>query len=197
MKRLLDRVADHPSFWDFARRIVEANHRTQKAAIKRELDGVDGPVLDAPCGTGIFSPLIPAVHYTGIDVSDVYVSHARKKHPDRRFAVMDALATSFADDAFAAVLVVGFLHHLDEPDVARSLKEIRRLLRPGGRFLLVEDCPTRGRWNVPGRILQGLDAGGRIRPTEWYRRALSVDFEVLHDYPLRAGLWDYSVFVLG
>jgi hypothetical protein len=50
---------------------------------------------------------------------------------------------------------------------------------------------------IPAVHYTGIDAGGRIRPTEWYRRALSVDFEVLHDYPLRAGLWDYSVFVLG
>jgi hypothetical protein len=42
-----------------------------------------------------------------------------------------------------------------------------------------------------------LDAGGRIRPTEWYRRVLDEEFSIVRDYPLRAGLWDYSVFVLG
>ena len=196
VKQLLDRVAAYPPFWNFARRIIEANHGAEKAAIRRELGDVQGPVLDVPCGTGIFSPLFLNAYYTGIDASDVYVSYARRKYRDKRFEVMDALAMDLADDSFAAVLVVGFLHHLDESDVRRTLAEVRRVLRPGGRFLLIEDCPTRSRWNFGGRVLQSMDAGGRIRPAQWYANALREHFEIDLEYPLRAGLWDYSAFVL-
>lgn len=165
--------------------------------IRRELGSLNGSVLDLPCGTGIFSTLFEDWRYTGVDLDERYLAHAQRKFPSKRFLRMDALALQFPDASFDAVLVVGFLHHLTEQEVQQALREMHRVLKREGTCLLIEDCPVRSRWNIFGRFLQSLDVGGRIRSTAYYAAALEQEgFRIVRSYPVRAGLWDYSVFVL-
>lgn len=196
MASLLQRIIDYPPILDFVRRIIEANFRGEKAVIRRELGDRHGSILDLPCGTGIFAPLFPDASYTGVDLGEKYVLRAKRRHPAKNFLVMDALHLQFPDHTFDSVLTIGFLHHLDEPEVLQSLSEIHRVLKPGGKFLLIEDCPTRSKWNFLGRFLQGQDAGGKIRPMEYYERVLRDQFTLEKSYPMRAGVWDYGVFLL-
>ena len=195
LKRVLQQIVDYPPILDFVRRVIEANFRGEKKVIKSELLGREGQILDLPCGTGIFSPLFPDATYTGIDLGEHYVLRARKQFPQKKFLVGDALDLKFPDKSFDSVLTIGFLHHLDPPEVLKSLAEIHRVLKPGGIFLLIEDCPTRSRWNVFGRFLQAWDAGGRIRERGYYEDLLKEKFTLQKSYPLTAGLWDYGVFV--
>lgn len=51
---------------------------------------------------------------------------------DARFAVVDAQAIPFADAGFDTVIANHMLYHV--PDMHRALREIRRVLRPDGRF---------------------------------------------------------------
>lgn len=101
-------------------------------------------VLDYGCGRGESSLtyLMQGAVVRGIDISPVYVEEANlnaKKSgcPSERyqFLVMDAHALDFEDDTFDVIIGEGILHHLDA-DVA--LREIHRVLKPGGRVLLQE-----------------------------------------------------------
>lgn len=196
LKRLLQRVVDYPPILDVVRRIIEADFRKEREVIRREFGSMKGNVLDIPCGTGLFSPLFSADAYTGVDLGEKYVQRARKRYPDKKFLVGDACALPFPDASFTRILVIGFFHHLEEPAIARSIKEFHRMLKSNGMLLLIEDAPTRSSWNVLGRLLQSLDQGGRIRPAEYYASMLQKFFTIEKEYPLRAGLWDYTVFLL-
>ena len=196
MASLLHRIIDYPPILDLMRRIIEANFRAEKKVIARELGSNPGSLLDLPCGTGLFSPLFPDSDYTGVDLGEKYVQRAQKKFLSKKFLVGDALNLAFPDAHFDAVLTIGFLHHLDEADIVRSLSEIHRVLKPGGKFLLIEDCPTRSKWNFLGRFLQSQDAGGRIRPMAYYEQVLLPKFTLEKSYPMRAGVWDYGIFLL-
>jgi ubiquinone/menaquinone biosynthesis C-methylase UbiE len=104
-------------------------------------------VLDVGCGTGTLT--IAAKHrvgplgtVTGVDASPEMIARARKKTRKEGVAVNFQMATAqslpFRDAAFDVVLSSVMLHHL--PDDARALciSEIRRVLRPGGRFLAID-----------------------------------------------------------
>jgi len=164
--------------------------------IGQEIGGTQGTVLDVPCGTGTFSTFFSRDQYTGIDLGENYVKYASKKHPMKEFVVMDALNMTFANDSFDNVLVIGFLHHLSDEDSSKALSEIKRVLKPDGKLLLIEDSPTRDKWNVIDKYLQKLDEGENIRPAEYYEGVLKNLFTIERTYPMRAGIWDYSVFVL-
>ncbi|WP_217207450.1 bifunctional 2-polyprenyl-6-hydroxyphenol methylase/3-demethylubiquinol 3-O-methyltransferase UbiG [Streptomyces sp. AC550_RSS872] len=97
-------------------------------------------VLDLGCGTGSLSLLAAEQGHrvTGVDRSPVMVDLARAKLAgrDAAFLVGDAAAPPVGEERFDAVLVRHVLWTL--PDPGRVLRHWRGLLRPGGRFVLVE-----------------------------------------------------------
>src|SRR5205807_1094253 len=68
------------------------------------------------------------------------------------FLVDDAHATTFPDDSFDLIVGVAILHHLD---LEVALREIRRVLRPGGRAVFLEPL-----WHNPL-----LRLGRRLTPS--------------------------------
>lgn len=189
-------MVGYPPLWDLVRNVIEAGHRAEREIIHHELSSLPGPLLDLPCGTAIYATELQDSDYIGVDLDLRLLRYARHKFPGRIFTCMDALRVGFADESFARVLVVGFLHHLGDEAVEQCLDELHRILRVGGTLLLIEDAPTRSRWNLPGRLLQRLDAGDIIRPAEWYETRLQRRFRIVRQEALLAGLWDYTVFVL-
>ncbi|KUL41055.1 class I SAM-dependent methyltransferase [Streptomyces regalis] len=97
-------------------------------------------VLDLGCGTGSLSLLAAEQGHrvTGVDRSPAMVGLARAKLAgrDAAFLVGDAAAPPVGEERFDVVLVRHVLWAL--PDPGRVLRHWRGLLRPGGRFVLVE-----------------------------------------------------------
>ncbi|KUN84387.1 SAM-dependent methyltransferase [Streptomyces bungoensis] len=97
-------------------------------------------VLDLGCGTGSLSLLAAEQGHrvTGVDGSPAMVERARAKLAGRDAVVLrgDAAAPPVGEQRYDVVLVRHVLWAL--PDTARALRHWRTLLRPGGRFVLVE-----------------------------------------------------------
>ncbi|MET8542488.1 class I SAM-dependent methyltransferase [Kitasatospora sp. NPDC004799] len=107
-------------------------------------------VLDVGCGTGSLSLLLAADGHrvTGVDLAPRMIGHARAKLVaaglTARFVVGDAGAPPLGDERFDVLLSRHLVWTLPEPE--RALRAWVRLLRPGGRLVLVE-----GRWREAGR----------------------------------------------
>ncbi|MFE4393760.1 class I SAM-dependent methyltransferase [Kitasatospora sp. NPDC056789] len=107
-------------------------------------------VLDVGCGTGSLSLLLAADGHrvTGVDLAPRMVGRARAKLVaaglTARFLVGDAGAPPLGDESFDVLLSRHLVWTLPEPE--RALRAWVRLLRPGGRLVLVE-----GRWRETGQ----------------------------------------------
>ena len=131
-----------------------------------------------------------AENYTGIDLNSNYIEYANKNYRGT-FEVQDARALAFAEDSFDDVLVYGLLHHLEDDDVSSVARGLKRVLRPGGRVLIIEDIPTESNLNLVGHILHWAENGHYIRPPGEYRRLLTPYFRVAEERHFRSGVCDY------
>ena len=101
-------------------------------------------VLDAACGTGdlaVADLKAGAGRVTGLDFSEKMLERARRKAP-LDWVQGDMLALPFADATFDAATVGFGVRNVD--DLALALRELRRVLRPGGRLAILEITQPRG-----------------------------------------------------
>lgn len=106
--------------------------------------------LEIGSGTGFFllNLMQSGVARSGVvtDISSGMVEQAVRNAAhlglDVTGEVADAESLPFADETFDLVVGHAFLHHI--PDVEAALREIIRVLRPGGRFVIAGEPTTRG-----------------------------------------------------
>jgi demethylmenaquinone methyltransferase / 2-methoxy-6-polyprenyl-1,4-benzoquinol methylase len=101
-------------------------------------------VLDACCGTGdlALANMKAGSRVTGLDFSEQMLERARAKSSAVEWVQGDALALPFADGSFDAATVGFGVRNLD--DLESGLRELRRVLRPGGRVGILEITRPRG-----------------------------------------------------
>jgi SAM-dependent methyltransferase len=98
-------------------------------------------VLEIGCGLGTDGAQFAkaGADYTGVDLTGAAVELSRKHFElfnlPGNFQTADAEKLDFADDSFDLVYSHGVLHHT--PDTAKAIREIHRVLRPGGRAIVM------------------------------------------------------------
>ncbi|MDX6609825.1 MAG: demethylmenaquinone methyltransferase / 2-methoxy-6-polyprenyl,4-benzoquinol methylase [Solirubrobacterales bacterium] len=128
------------------------HHAWRERAVDRAEVSPGDSVLDVCCGTGdlaleLARRVAPGGHVVGCDFSEPMLDLARDKARERgtggvRFEWADALSLPYDADRFDAVTVGFGVRNL--ANLERGLGEMRRVLRPGGRLVVLEITqPTR------------------------------------------------------
>lgn len=120
-------------------------------------------VLEIGCGLGTDGAQFAkaGADYTGIDLTEASIELAKKRFElaglKGEFRVSDAENLDFADETFDVVYSHGVLHHT--PDTAKAVREIHRILKPGGRAMVM--LYHRGSYNyrIGIRVLRRAGAG--------------------------------------
>jgi demethylmenaquinone methyltransferase/2-methoxy-6-polyprenyl-1,4-benzoquinol methylase len=170
---MFDRIAP---VYDAMNRLMTAGldlrwRRLAAAAVVRPGDRV----LDAACGTGDFAIAdlnAGAREVVGIDFAPRMLERARRKSTEVEWIQADLLALPFPDESFDAATVGFGVRNLAE--LERGLRELRRVLRPGGRVAVLEITQPRGPLRpffsvwferivpIAGRLLPGGRAYGYL-----------------------------------
>jgi SAM-dependent methyltransferase len=95
----------------------------------------DMRILDVGCGRGRFAGILGSeARYVGLDYCPSAIELARRAYPAVEFHESDATQLPFEDASFELACSWGSLEHIG--DIPKALREIRRILRPGGILYL-------------------------------------------------------------
>jgi demethylmenaquinone methyltransferase/2-methoxy-6-polyprenyl-1,4-benzoquinol methylase len=145
VNRMFDRVAGR---YDALNSVMTAglHHRWRERAAERAGLSPGDSALDVCCGTGdlaleLTKRVSPGGHVVGCDFSEPMLDLAREKAAERtaagvRFEWADALELPYDGERFDAVTVGFGVRNL--ADLDRGLREMARVLKPGGRAVVLE-----------------------------------------------------------
>jgi demethylmenaquinone methyltransferase/2-methoxy-6-polyprenyl-1,4-benzoquinol methylase len=145
IRGMFDRIA---GVYDLMNTAMTAglHHRWRERAADRAALDPGASALDVCCGTGDLALELsrrvgPSGHVVGSDFAERMLDRARNKAAERgasnvRFEWADALSLPYDDRSFDAVTVGFGVRNL--ADLERGVGELSRVLRPGGRLVILE-----------------------------------------------------------
>jgi demethylmenaquinone methyltransferase / 2-methoxy-6-polyprenyl-1,4-benzoquinol methylase len=140
VRAMFDRIA---GFYDAMNSVMTAglHHRWRERAADLAAVGPGDRALDVATGTGDLAIELarrvgPTGEVVGSDFSDAMLARARQKAPGLRWEWGNALELPYGDGEFAAA-TVGFGAR-NFSDLERGLGEMTRVVRPGGRVVVLE-----------------------------------------------------------
>lgn len=158
--------------------------RTEAVAIQGVVaSAIRGRVLDLACGTAYWLPLYfrQATHVTLFDQSAAMLDIARRKAEQLGLSAMctviqgDVFDYAFEESAYDAVLVGFLLSHLHPEQEAGFFEVLRRVLRPGGRVLLLDSAWSSERRRVNAKVEQQIRLLNNGEAFEVYKRYCDHD----------------------
>lgn len=143
-------------FYDWMCRLVGLGQNFRHETLRHAALRPGERVLDVGCGTGVLTRLAaeavgPSGHVVGIDPSPGMIGVARRNtvqansRAEFKLAAIERLP--FEEGSFDVVLSSCMLHHLPAEPKQAGLREVCRVLKPGGRLMAVDiDRPANPLW---------------------------------------------------
>jgi ubiquinone/menaquinone biosynthesis C-methylase UbiE len=158
---------------------------------------VGAQVMEVGCGAGrqarTLKNLRPELQVFGCDLSQLAIAEARKYNDGVGYEVSDAARLPYVDARFDAVMLFDVLEHV--PDVESVMREVARVLKPGGLFHAY--IPIEGQAHT---VFSWLRNSRRLPLARWKREQIghiqqltdSSVIEVLQKCGLEPQHYDYS-----
>jgi len=147
--------------------------RWRRFLVSRVEAGPGDTVLDVATGTGaVARELIrqKGCAVVGVDLSPEMLAEARRRlGPDVRLVEASAERLPFPDESFDGLTFTYLLRYVDDP--AATLRELARVVRPGGTVASLEFALPRGVWRLLWELYVRtlLPAAGRVISPGWGR----------------------------
>jgi len=145
-------------------------------------------VLDLGCGPGDLLEFLPSgVRYCGIDYNEKYISSAMKRFGSRgEFILGDLRLLKDLNRQFDRIVMIGFLHHLDDEEAKSLIDLTSKVLAKDGVLVAVENVFEPNQ-NAVAKFLISQDRGQHVRTRENYAKLMSCSYqkvktEVKHDF---------------
>ncbi len=195
-------TADYFKSWNYADRglgrfsMYWFARRYYAALIRRYAPAQDGKLLELGCGLGhLLGLLQDDFQCVGIDLIDFSIEQTRINAPKAEAHQMDVSEISqFEEGVFSVVVALHLVEHLPDPEEA--IRQVARLLKPGGIWLFATPHPD---YSLRCFKDRENDAIGKDKthinvqpPQQWREWCEQNGFEMVKHFG--DGLWDVPYF---
>ena len=120
-----------------------------------------GPICDLGCGPGQIARYLhrQGVQTLGVDLSSKMVAEAQRLNPEIHFHQGDMLSLPDADNSWGGIAAFYCIIHIPREQIVNALREMKRVLKPGGPLLLAFHIGTE---------IKHLDV--------WWEKSVNLDF---------------------
>ena len=129
-KEYQEKGSYHNDLSGFKKFFFETNYKLLVKGIKE-----NDKVLDVACGEGELSKYLPTKDIIGIDNSETAIKLAIENKAVGQYLVMDMQDLKFEENSFDVVTCSLSLFYFTKENIDKVLQEIRRVLKPNGRFV--------------------------------------------------------------
>jgi SAM-dependent methyltransferase len=133
-----------------------------------------GTICDLGCGVGQVAGYLHGrgASVCGIDLSTEMIKQARRLNPDIAFRQGNMLAlTGVAEDSFGGIAAFYSIIHIPRPSLVDAMREMKRVLCPGGRLLLTFHIGQKD-----------------VHLDEWWNKPVSLDFYFFETEEMKGNL---------
>lgn len=194
-RHILYRIASKPGLFLFFRKAGHFHYIAEHRVIRNYFSSLPpgSEILHIACESGYFSNFFKEYRYTGVDLSEVKIAYALK-HFKGDFKVMDAMALEFAASTFDGILLSGVFHNIDDITSIQVLREAKRVLKPGGKVLILEDYYADGAPDLFERFDRYFDPPEVIRTPNEYLELFTPHIRSQYKGLMRSGSRKMMVF---
>jgi SAM-dependent methyltransferase len=179
LKAITSRLVAIPGVYDLVQALNGAHHTNPFLVRQFAQTPPNALVLDVGGGTGRIGDLWPhPCRYVCADPDPAKLRGFRAKRPDGAAVLADGGHLPIESDSIDVAVCVAISHHMPEDVLKRTITEVRRVLRPNGRFIFYDAvwAPHRG----AGRLLWRYDQGSFPRSPGVLDGLLRAELEPIH-----------------
>jgi SAM-dependent methyltransferase len=151
----------------FPPHIIEHYLRQRASYVLRHAATQDQSALDVGAGTGLLAERLSdlGLGVVALDPFSQMLGRLRQRRPEIETIVAHGDAIPFPDGVFDLTYSVAVMHHIAEPPlVRRTLAEMVRVTRPGGRILVWDHNPLNPYWSLLMRRVPQDTGAERLVP---------------------------------
>lgn len=117
---------------------IDSTHPSDRALVGSWAETLDGPVLDAGCGPGLWTAFLSrcGLSTRGIDLVPEFVEHASLQYPHLTFSVGGFVDSTVETASLGGIFAWYSLIHHEPEKIGTPLDEFARMIRPGGGLLV-------------------------------------------------------------
>lgn len=146
-------------------------------------------ILEIGCGTGELLKFMSPKNYLGLDINGEYLRKAETAFGCKNIKFQEADATNLPkiNGKFDLVLLVNFIHHLNDKELEKVLKGVKKNVNYK-KFILIDGKPNAGPFT---KLLEDGDLGNNFRSLQEIEKFVSKHFLVKESFYLKRIYWPY------
>ena len=189
-------ILSHYFFYSLFQKIMSGTSFRNKI-VKKFITKNNVNVLDIGCGPSEILDSLTKVNYFGYDINSNYINYAKKKYKEKgKFFCKKFTSKDIKNlPKFDHILLLGILHHLNDQEINKLMKLIKKVLKKEGSIITEDPIFVENQNRITKFIIR-MDRGNNVRDKKGYINIMRKYFGKVKNKVYHQKFIPYTWFVM-